>query len=201
MASLIKVRNGVAKRNPKRRRKARRNPSVRAKAATVANPRKRRKRSMRRNGVVMKSVSNPKRRRYSRRRRNGLLPTGTTKSTASAVISLGAGMIGTKIGAGIIAPFLSRFMTQVGAGAFTQVGSELIVAVTAVNFIAKKVTDNEKAKYAVLGGLAVTALDALDLLLPDSLNLNPFTMSQPVLIAPAPAVATSPSVSGYSYVY
>lgn len=195
MASLIKVRNGVAKRNPKRRRKARRNPSVKAK---VANPRRRRRRSMRRNGVVTaRAVSNPRRkRRYSRRRRNGLLPTGTTKSTAGAVISLGAGMIGTKIGAGIIAPFLGRFMTQVGAGQFTQIGSQLLVSLTVVNFVAKKVTDSEKAKYAVLGGLAVTALDALDLILPDSLNLNPFSMSQPVLIAPAPAVAVAPSVSG-----
>lgn len=204
MASLIKVRNGVAKRNPRRRRKARRtkrNGAAKV-VAKASNPRRRRRRaSTMRNGATLRAVANPRRKRRSiRRRRNpSLLPTGSTGQTAAAVASLGAGMIVTKIGGGILAPFLQRFMSQIGAGSFTQVGSELIVALTVVNYGASKIVSAEKAKYALLGGLAVSALDALDLLLPDTLNLNPFSASaQPIVIAAAPAAAASPSVSGYA---
>lgn len=194
MATLLKVRNGIAKKaNPKRRKKARRrNPAtVKATASkAVANPRRRR----RRNPVAL--VANPRRRRRTtRRRRNGLF--GDTKETVSTVMALGAGMITTKIGAGILTPLVSRFLTQVGVGQFSQILSEGAVAVLAVAPIARKVAGQNAGKFAMLGGLAITALDALDMILPDSVPLNPFSVNSQPLVLNQPTVIT-PKLSGYA---
>lgn len=193
MAEMKLIENGIAKvaNGRKRKTRRRRNPTA-ARATTaraaatrsVANPRKRRRR---RNGVTAVSrVANPRRRRTTRRRRNGLL--GDSKETVSSVLALGAGMVGSKIGGGLLAPFLNNFLTPVGLGAYGQVISQAAVTVLAVSPIARKLGGNNAAKFTMLGGLTLVALDFIDMMLPDNILSNPFNVNvNPIVIQQNPA--------------
>jgi len=180
---LVKVQNGVA--NP-RRRKRRKNPVKRATTAT-ANPRKRRVKR-RRNPVTAVTVANPRKRRVKRRRnpvavtrkrngvsrkRNGIF--GDTKADAKNVLALVSGLVGTKIAGGIAAPYTAQALAVVGMGKFAKPVTDAVIAMTLTPMVAGMVAGGDVKKMARLGGLALAALDIVEILLPQGFAYNPFT--------------------------
>lgn len=188
MAEMKLIENGVTRRRTTRKRRT--NGATARKRRTTArrktaNPVRRRRRS---------APKVTRRRRTYRRKNNGLF--GDSKETVKAVLSLGGGMVGTKIAGGILIPFISKVLTPLGVGSFSQVASEALVSLIAVRPIASKIGGRDAGKFAMLGGLTISALDAIDMMLPSTLPLNPFAMvnSAPIMLNPAPA-----SVSGTGY--
>lgn len=197
MPTITAVRNGAVKANPKRRRKARRNPVT----AKAANPRRRRRRNpvasvttraanpskaanprrrRRRNGVTV-AKANP-RRKSTRRRRNGIF--GDTKAEAKQVLSLLAGLAGTKLIGGIATPYVAQLLAYVGMAKFAQPVSNAAVAIFAVAPVAGMVGGRDSAKLARLGGLAVAGLDVLQLVLPSGFSYSPFASNTaPIVLA------------------
>ena len=179
---MVEVRNGAT--NP-RRRKRRRNP-VKRTATKTANPKRKRRR---RNPVATtrtrsaSAVANPKRKRRRRnpvvavkrkrngsKRRNGIF--GDSKADVKNVLTIVGGMIGTKIAGGIVSPYAGQILAYVGASKYARPITNGVLAVTVVPMVAGML--KQDAKMARLGGLAVAALDVIEMLLPSGFAYNPF---------------------------
>lgn len=168
MAELVTVKNGV--KNPRKRkttrRRKRRNPVARKRTTA-------KRRVTRRNPA-------PKRRVTKRSKNNGLL--GDTKATVKAVTALGAGMLGTKIVAGVALPFVAPTLSKVGLGGWGRPIVEAVVALPAKS-IGAMAGGREAGKFAMLGGLSVALLSALEEFLPAVGLYNPFSgMNQPIMV-------------------
>lgn len=194
---MIEVRNGVA--NPRRRKRRnaattrtanprkrrRRNPVV----SKAANPRKRRRRNP---STTTALVANPRRRRRRNpvvavankrrrgRRRNGIF--GDTKSDVKQVASLVGGLVGVKVAGGIVTPYVSNLLAGFGAGRFATPIVDAMLAVSVAPMAAKWVGGDPK--MVRLGGLALVALDLLQMVLPSGFQYSPFAInSAPVILS------------------
>lgn len=133
----------------------------------------------------LKKVSNRKHHRRGRRRntatsmfssRNGLL--GNSTETAKSVVSLLVGLGATKLESGIATPLVAQFLTPVGFGRFSKPVTEFVLAITvnkwAGDAIGRRVKAPQAGKFAMIGGLAMSAMSVLELLLPQTSAYNPF---------------------------
>jgi hypothetical protein len=199
MATMGKMRNGIKRRNSVKRKNGvakRRNSLTKTRVSAFA----------RKNGLklVSKSANPHKRRRHHKRRKNGLATVvsrrngllGNSRNDVKQVAYLGAGALLTKTGGRILTGFIAPYMSQFGAGKFTEIAADLAIAVLVVPFVASKVggRGGDLAKHARLGGLLATALTAIGEFAPQALAFNPFNTS-PVVMANGQAMVTPKAVA------
>ena len=198
MAKLGTVKNGLRK----KARAKRKNP-VTAKSASI---RKRSSLSLLRvkgfakknglklvaKGTPLAKAQNPKRRKHKKRRnglqsggfslrRNGLL--GNSKADVKQVATIGVGGVVTKMVGGFLDSFLAPQIAKVGAGQYSLIISDAIVALTLVPMVAQKIGGNNAARDARVGGMLAVGFDLVEMFIPQALGWNPFNQSQGVVVA------------------
>jgi hypothetical protein len=211
MAKMAVVQNGTKRRTKKRNGVARKTATVKAKR----NPARRvttlaaAKAAAKRNGLVIvsKTVANgrrKKRRGSGRKRRNGLATAagytrsrngllGKTKNDARVVGGVLGGAVATKLLSRIVVPFVAPYMAQVGAGSFTEIVVDGVIALVAIPLAVGKLSPKDMGN-ARLGGLLVVAIDGIEMVAPNLLGYNPFNTSA-VVVANGQALVTPKAVA------
>lgn len=186
--------------NPKRRKKTRRRNPTATQIKPSKNPVAIKRRSVSlaaaksviaKNGLkAVSRVSNP-RKRKTRKRRNGLTQPitrrangilGNSKQDVKQTGSLLLGMAVTKGLGRVLQGFAAPFLAQIGVGKYSEIISDVAVALLIVPFGFGKIAGSEAAKFGRLGGLGVVGLDALNIVAPNVVNqYNPF-VSAPIML-------------------
>jgi hypothetical protein len=197
MAKLGTVQNGLKKSNGLKRKS---NPLTLARVKGFA---KKNGFSIMAKGLP-KLAANPKRRKHRRthKRRNGLTPVlttrrnglfGNTKADAKNVGALLGGLLGGKAVGRVISGVAAPYASSMGLGNYTEIASDLIVAIFLAPFVAGKVGGANAASMARLGGLANVAVDLIELFAPNTLSMfgaNPIlSASGQVGLSPAAVTA------------
>ena len=155
-----------------------------SKTSTLANGKRRKhRRHKRRNGLTQPIT----------RRANGLL--GNTKSDAKKVGFLLGGMALTKALGRFLQSFAAPYLSQVGAGQYSEIICDGVVSLVAIPMVAGKTLGKEASDWGRLGGLSVVAMDAMEIFFPDALNWLPFNNGAGVVIANGQPAVTPTAVA------
>lgn len=209
MAKIGKVENGLRKHRKAKRRNpvavakvAKKNPARRAiSAASVKSYAKR-------NGLklVSKSVANPKRRKHRKHRRNGLATVtssrsmfatkrngllGNSKHDAQNVAALGGGLFLTKFIGNFVSGYVQPILAKIGLGNYSNIITNAGIAIVVIPMIAKR-TIPKQSDMLRLGGLFATGLSILEQVAPSVLSqINPFNTSPIIMTSNGAAIPPS----------